>query len=344
LGDVLRSTAILHGIKKRYPAAKVVWYTKRVAMPFFKENDAVDEVLALEDPASIWRLSAQEFDLILSLDSSSSSAAIAKSLKSKRILGFTTNALGNTIPGSESAQIWFEMGLNDQLKKTNTENYFEHLYRIAELEWQPEFKPIYNLSPLESATVPALSLALGLDSEKATIGLNPGAGGRWRYKRWNEAHFVSLIKLLNDTRRFNILLVGGAEDREIIERIKNGADLAGASVIAPPEGDLRHFGMVVQLLDLLVCGDTLALHYGTALSKKIVALFGPTSAAEIELFGPGEKIFADIPCRCCYLSDCQVRPTCMDLISPNEVLKSILTLLPHPTKNNSAQAVELHVS
>lgn len=324
LGDVLRSTSILHGIRARYPNARVTWYTKKGASAFFGNNTLVDEVLTLEDPQAVWRLLAQEFDIIFSLDSSNASASIAKSLRSKRILGFTTDVFGNTVPASDSAQIWYEMGLNDALKKANTENYFEHLFRIAELAWEPDFKPIFKLSEQELSTLPSLALALELDTSKPTIGLNPGAGGRWRYKRWNESHYIALINSLNATKSYNLMLIGGAEDAEIIARIKAGS---GDAAIVPPPGDLRHFGMVVQLLDLMVCGDTLALHYATALNKKIVALFGPTSAAEIELFGKGEKIFADIPCRGCYLSDCDVRPTCMDLISPAEVMRSISALL-----------------
>lgn len=326
LGDVLRSTAILHGLRKAYPTAKITWLTRKASLPFFLHNPYVTEVLAIEDEFTAWLLKAQTFDITLSLDSSAGSAAIAKGLNSRKILGFTTNELGKTIPASTSANTWYAMGLNDQLKKLNTENYFEHMYRIAELEWESHFSPIYRLSPAEEETLPALRNALGLDCSRLTIGLNPGAGGRWRYKRWNENHFVSLIQLIEKEYEANILLLGGIEDQEIINRIRIAAEKLGSNLICPPAGDLRHFGMLVALLDILVCGDTLALHYGTALAKNVVALFGPTSAAEIELFGKGERIFSAIPCRTCYLSDCNITPNCMDLISPEEVCRAIVDL------------------
>jgi hypothetical protein len=48
--------------------------------------------------------------------------------------------------------------------------------------------------------------------------------------------------------------------------------------------------------------------------RHIVAFFGPTSAAEIDLYGLGEKIITPLGCSNCYLRDCDVRPNCMDSI------------------------------
>ena len=74
----------------------------------------------------------------------------------------------------------------------------------------------------------------------------------------------------------------------------------------------------------MVTGDTLGMHVATALGKKIVALFGPTSSAEIELYGQGVKIVPQsMSCLCCYLSDCDVRPACMQRIQVDRVFGEV---------------------
>jgi heptosyltransferase-2 len=59
------------------------------------------------------------------------------------------------------------------------------------------------------------------------------------------------------------------------------------------------------------------MHFAIALKKPLVVFFGPTSAAEIETYGLGKKVFADMDCLACYKKECDKKPNCMDLISVN---------------------------
>ena len=90
---------------------------------------------------------------------------------------------------------------------------------------------------------------------------------------------------------------------------------------------LREFFSLLSLSDILISSDTLALHAALALKKKVVGLFGPTSASEIELYGRGEKVVAPVSCRCCYLPDCDVEPNCMESITPEMVFGAVKKLL-----------------
>ena len=54
-------------------------------------------------------------------------------------------------------------------------------------------------------------------------------------------------------------------------------------------------------------------------------MFGPTSSAEIELYGRGEKIVPPgLDCLCCYLPVCDVSPHCQALIEPQTVVEAVL--------------------
>jgi hypothetical protein len=54
-----------------------------------------------------------------------------------------------------------------------------------------------------------------------------------------------------------------------------------------------------------------------------VVLIGPTSAAEIDLYGMGQKITAEMDCLCCYRQVCDRSPNCMESISTETVFRSV---------------------
>jgi ADP-heptose:LPS heptosyltransferase len=86
---------------------------------------------------------------------------------------------------------------------------------------------------------------------------------------------------------------------------------------------VRHFAGLVGECDVIVTGDTLAMHIALALERRAVVLFGPTSAPEIDLYGLGEKVVPDMSCLSCYKMTCDFVPNCMDLISTDMVSAAV---------------------
>ena len=68
------------------------------------------------------------------------------------------------------------------------------------------------------------------------------------------------------------------------------------------------FASLVNLCNILITSDSLALHIGTALKKKIVAFFYVTPAAEIELYNRGVKIIGKGEDYCSYKFKCDDPP------------------------------------
>jgi heptosyltransferase-2 len=114
-----------------------------------------------------------------------------------------------------------------------------------------------------------------------------------------------------------ILLLGGPAEAEINREIMKqpGVDAVDTGCLNPP----RSFAALVNLCDVVVTGDTLALHIGLALHKRMVVLFGPTSTTEIDLYDQGTKIAADMDCLCCYRQLCDQSPNCMESIPVESV-------------------------
>jgi heptosyltransferase-2 len=69
------------------------------------------------------------------------------------------------------------------------------------------------------------------------------------------------------------------------------------------------------------------MHLAIAQKRRMVVVFGPTSAAEIDLYGLGEKVVPDMSCLTCYKSSCDFVPNCMDLISTDMVERAVIRQL-----------------
>ena len=126
-----------------------------------------------------------------------------------------------------------------------------------------------------------------------------------------------------DSDKNNLLLLGGPEEIEIIGQLKKEYKFL---VDTGCDNSLLEFAAIVDLCDLVVTADTLALHIATALEKKIVALFGPTSISEIELYSRGIKLSSPAGCKCFYRKYCSEEISCMEEITVDIVMKAIAEL------------------
>lgn len=87
--------------------------------------------------------------------------------------------------------------------------------------------------------------------------------------------------------------VGGPFERELMSKMLSR--LPPGVIASGHDRTLRELAALVGRCAAVVTGDTLCLHVACALGVPVVALFGPTSAAEIELYGNGDKIVANQP-------------------------------------------------
>lgn len=157
------------------------------------------------------------------------------------------------------------------------------------------------------------------------IGLNTGAGTRWRYKQLSLEKTAALIDLLNDSLSATLVLFGGKNEHERNQKINNLTN--DIAIDSGHHNTLLQFSALIERCDLLITSDSLALHVASCLSIPVIVFFGPTSKQEIQLSSPGTKLAPKMDCLCCYKRDCDVRPTCMDNISIGEILNSAKNLL-----------------
>ena len=330
LGDVLRTTCILPALKKKRGRSQLTWITMPDAVPLFENNRFVDRVVAY-GPDALGMLGAERFDLVLCLDAAPRSAALGSLARGRIKKGFGLDKCGRVFPFNPEAREWFLMGLFDDIKKRNTRTYQEIVMEICGLKGLDQ-EIVLRLTDEEKTFARRFAERAGLPAQEVKpgkgltiIGVNTGSGNRWPMKQWPIQCCVDFIRGLLAEKRCKVLLFGGDEETARNEQIK---EAAGDGLIDTGcHNSVREFVALVDLCDVLVTSDTLGLHVALGLGKKVVGLFGPTSAAEIDVYGRGVKIAPDADCVCCYLRTCNRTPSCMDMIGAATVRDAVKKIL-----------------
>ena len=322
IGDVLRTTSVLPPLRKKYPDSYITWCTKSNAMQLFTNNDFVDEVVTIEDDA-LFRINAEEYDVVINLDTSKISSSIAAAANGKNKIGFVLNKKGYVEATSKAAKKWLEMGAFDDLKKENKLTYQEIMYEILELDKSKIAQPILKLSTSDLEKGNSLAKKWKINKKRTTVGLNVGVGTKWPSKGWLAKRWEELIETLV-SNNYHLLLLGGPDEEGLMTQLcKKYKFLVNTGY----DNSLLKFAAIVNICDILITADTLALHIGNSLQKKIVALFGPTSESEIYLYGKGIKILSPVECKCYYKQECTESESCMEMISAKMVNEAINTLM-----------------
>lgn len=319
MGDVLRSTALLPPLAEAHPHAAFTWITRAESVPLLDRNPYLAEVLEL-GPEALMHLQTRVFDRVINLDASKTSAALASWARSPRKDGFVLDERGLVQPTNDAARAWLEAGVFDDIKRQGTTTYQDRMAAILGLSGC-QHHYVLELATDEIGRARAHLESIGLDLSRPIIGLNHGAGGRWPLKQWREDAYLEVMGRLGCDADVQLLLLGGPGERERTERFKNASRVPVWD--AGSDNSLRLFAALVDQCSLVVTGDTLAMHMALARGRRTVVLFGPTSAAEIDLYGLGEKVIPDMGCLSCYKTSCDFVPNCMDLISVDMVMAAI---------------------
>ena len=326
MGDVLRTTALLPALARVHPTAAITWITRTESVPLLQNNPYLADVVAY-GPDAMVHLQARAFERVINLDSGKISSGLASLARSPRRDGYFLHERGHVVATNATAQRWLEMGLSDALKRANQRTYQSLMAEILGLP-AGGGRYVLRLTAEEIDAAKAHLHEAGLDLARPIVGLNTGAGGRWELKRWRMDGFLELIERLYVDSGVQVLLMGGSSERERNAWIR--ARSAVPVFDAGCDNAVRHFAALTGQCTVVVTGDTLALHIALATETSVVALFGPTSAPEIEVYDLGEKVVPDMSCLGCYKSSCNFVPNCMDLISVDMVAAAVQRQLARP--------------
>ncbi len=333
MGDVLRTTPLLRGLRRAYPDCHITWVTEAAVAPMLQGVNEIDRLL----PATyetVLQMEGETFDQLYCFDKEPKAVALAMKIQSNHKAGFGMSKFGNVMPLNKASEYTYELGINDVLKfRLNHKTYPELIFECAQLPYpEPQEYVFPDFSPeIEEGRVRLERLGVGQGDLR--VGLNTGAGDVFATKKWTEEGYVQLANGLVEEMNAKILLLGG---RGEVERNARIADATLYPMVdTGTDNPIRRFAGIVGNCDLMITGDTLAMHIAIGLKVPVLVILGSTCPQEIELYGRGTKIVSDFDCSPCYLGVCPKPVNCMEAIKADVVLAAAIKLLSERRKANS---------
>ncbi len=276
IGDVLRTTPILKALK----GCHITWLVEKTSENILKNNPYVDKVLVYS-PESILRLKYEKFYAVYNFEVDEPATLIANFVKAKKKYGYYFDKDGKTNYFNESAKYYFDRANSDFVNRNNERTYQEMMFDIAELDFNEE-EYVLKLSDEEKKYGERFKF------KKKVLGLNIGSSKRWQAKKWSQKkieEFVNKVK-----KDYDVILLGGYDEQ--LDKRKLAKKLGVKE--NDSENSLREFFSVIDRCDVLVTGDTMAMHVGIALKKKVIGLFFCTPANEVYDYGLLKKVKSDL--------------------------------------------------
>jgi len=308
MGDVLRTTALIPAIRRVHPRARITWLTRPNAAVLVQLTPGVDRVLSL-GPETDCVLRSLHFDLVLNVDKSLAAGAIALSVNAAERRGFGVNDTGAIVPLNPEAHHLYAMGLDDDLKFHLNQRSAQDL--LAEALGFCHARDEYSIQFSRTKA----------DNPKR-VGFNTGCAPTWPLKRLSMDLTERAIRRVVALTGESVLLLGGPED--LADHVGLQRALGDKVERSPLDRGLEVGASQVNRCEVVVTGDTLGMHMAIALGVYVVAWFGPTSPQEIELYGRGVKLLADVDCAPCWKPRCNKDLLCNTQVSPDLIAAAVM--------------------
>ena len=305
IGDVIRTTPLLHRLKKEFPHAKIWWLTLTPEMlPDFVD---VRMKFTLEN---IVALRSVKFDILYNLDKDREACALALQIAADTKKGFVLKN-GICAPADKDAEAKFLTGVFDDTNKANTKSYPQEIFEMCGFKFNGE-KYILPFEPWKDKR-------WEVNGKKKVVGLNTGCGGRWTSRLWPEKYWIAAAIALRKAG-YEVFLLGGEQEH------KKNMKIAKASK-AKYFGHypLKQFINLIDQCDLVVTAVTMAMHITIGREKKIVLFNNIFNKHEFELYGLGEILEPEFECTCYYSPTCP--NNCMQYLYPERVVTAVKQLL-----------------
>ena len=308
IGDVIRTTPLIHKLRLEYPNAKITWLT---LTPSILPSTAIDQILPFTFQSVIY-LNDCQFDVLINLDKDKEACALANSIQAKKKFGYVLKD-GIPYPANDLAHHKYSTGLFDSVSKANTKSYVQEIFELNGWEFNGEEYIFENHADK--------GYTWNLPEGKPLIGLNTGCGDRWTTRLWSTEKWIALIEGLIDSGYMPVLLGGEQEDN----RNKELSERTGASYLG--YFSLQQFINLMDQMDVVVTQVTMAMHIAVALKKKLVLMNNIFNPHEFELYGRGVLVSPEKECVCYFSGTCKNGTSCMENLEASTVLNHVNQLI-----------------
>ena len=332
IGDVLHATTVAHNLKQAYPECHITWIVSRTAAELLHDNPDIDvlfvwsredfeKALHARQFLKAWScisllrdfFAKQHFDIALDVHGLFMTGVITRLSKAPRRIGMA---------GTRELNRFFMTELAAPAASPHMiKRYLSVLTAlgIKNNEYQLLLKLPAELSDFSAK----FQLAHGIGCEQKLLMVTPWTS--WKSKNWGIDNFAACLNEL--PADVQILLCGGPGDRENNKRICQA--VSRPLIDATGQTSLLELAALMAKADLLLTGDTGALHIATALTVPTLSLWGPTHPEKYGPLVPGHVFLcATGECTNCNKTKCRLQTNaCMNSLLPQQVANKTMELL-----------------
>ncbi len=271
-----------------YKKDHVTWITDESALPLLEGNPYIDRILPLDFWAAA-KLQEEEFDSLINLEKNLEICKFSNKIEAWRKYGFRFDRTTNSAQAYDRAFEVLGVTFDPRAKKENQRTVEDLLFEMVGKKWNGE-GPILGY---QSKT-----------TETHDIALNTFVGEKWPSKKWPPKKWDKLEKLLKN-KGFKVTRQD-KQNKNILTNLYDYIDWLNSSRI-------------------IVSNDSLGMHLGFALKKKVIGLFGPTPHKEVFFYDSSKVILPEknYDCLPCFKGKCDREEYCMDDISVKRVFNTV---------------------
>jgi len=271
IGDEILFFPTIKSIKKTYPNAKIYLALEPRSKSARHLCSAIDKIFCVNIKSKfkyfsiikfLMRVWIRRFDVAFSTGSSKLVALLLLLTGAKERYGYDSP--------------WAKMLLTKAVKLNKNQYVAEMYHDLAKI-----------VNPNAVCTIPEIDnvQAPEINSEKPVVLIHPGVSlmsikkniiKGWSIKRW-----AKLIDMLLESKKYKVLLAGGKDDEEAIEKIlfilnATRTDYSDFKNLYGQTKSIKDFVALVKACDAMVCVDSAPMHMAIAVNTPVIALFGPT--------------------------------------------------------------------
>jgi lipopolysaccharide heptosyltransferase II len=334
LGDVLMTTPALRAIKAGNAARRITLLTSEsgaLAAPYIPE---IDEVIRYDAPwvKSVWQASSIAALRCLSqLTERRFDAAVVFTVYSQSALPAATLTWLAGIPLrlAHCRENPYQL-LTDWVSEPEPHNEVRHEVRrqldlVSSVGYSTADERLsFELTAQDRSDAIGKLQHAGVDMARPFIVLHPGATAASR--RYPPMQFAAATKLISAQTRHQIVVTGGAEERQLVETVR----LHGARGIIGMAGELTlgQLAATIEHAALLIANNTGPVHLAAALATPVVDLYALTNPQHTPWRVLSRVLFHDVPCKYCYKSVCpEQHHACLRKVTPEAVAHAAQELL-----------------
>jgi lipopolysaccharide heptosyltransferase II len=325
LGDALFSTATIRNIRRNFPDSFIACIVPSRCYPVLKGNPHLDEVIIFDEKDRhkgilaqlnfVRLLKGKRFDTVFLLHRSFSRALICRLADIPQRFGYHTRKRGFLLT---------KKIISPKKDTLHRIDYYLNLIEKSGLKVEDRYTEFF-ISYEDIKFVEDILSKNAIHKDDFLVVINPG--GNWYPKRWPREYWAELADKLIAEFGAKIVITGAHNDLSLALSIKES--MKEKPVIASGVFNLKQFGALTKRADLFITADTGPLHVANAVgAKRIIAIFGPTSA---EITGPYPLKNVIILCKdsgCkipCYEVHCRDN-RCMKAVTPQQVIGEVRKL------------------